>query len=223
MIGVMPSEMRVKSWFPASTDGFIPTAWTEKEAQSRGNHNWLVAARLRPGVSVANAQSAMNVISDRLARDYPEEDKGWGAVVTPLRDHLVGDVRPALLTLLGAVGFVLLIACANTANLVLARTIARRKELAIRAALGASAGQVLRPVLAETTILALAGGMIGLFVARAGQSLVTSALAEQLPRATEVQLDARVLGFTLIASWRPALPPDCSPAAAFFAATSMIS
>jgi predicted permease len=200
VIGVMPPELNVKAWFPASTEGWIPLAWTEKDRATRGNHNYLVAARLREGVTAAQAQSAMNVISDRLARDYPEEDKGWGAVVTPLRDDLVGDVRPALLALLGAVGFVLLIACANTANLVLARTIARRKELAIRAALGATSAQVLRPVLLETTLLALAGGAIGLIVARAGQSLVTSALADQLPRATEVQLDGRVLAFTLVSS-----------------------
>src|SRR5947209_5097527 len=142
----------------------------------------------------------MNVISDRLAREYPEEDKGWGATVFTLRDDLVGDVRPALLRLLGAVGFVLLIACANTANLVLARTIARRKELAIRTALGASAAQVLRPILIETTVLAIVGGALGLLVAGAGESLVTRPLADQLPRATEVRLDARVLGFTLAAS-----------------------
>src|SRR6185437_5339692 len=102
--------------------------------------------------------------------------------------------------LLGAVGFVLLIACANTANLVLARTIARRKEFAIRAAIGASRRQVLYPVLVETTLLALIGGALGLLVARSGQSLVTRALADQLPRATEVQMDGRVLAFTLIAS-----------------------
>ena len=200
IIGVMPPEVNVKAWFPASTEGWIPIAWTEKDRAIRGNHNWSVVARLRPGVTVARAQSAMNVISDRLARDYPEEDKGWGAIVTELRDRLVGGVRPALLTLLGAVGFVLLIACANTANLVLARTIARRKELAIRAALGASSRQVLRPVLTETTILALAGGALGLLVAGSGQTLVTKALAEQLPRATEVQLDGRVLAFTLVTS-----------------------
>ena len=200
IIGVMPPELNVKAWFPASTEGWIPMPWTEKEKAKRGDHNWNVAARLRPGITVAQAQSAMNLISDRLARDYPEEDKGWGAIVTQLRDNLVGDVRPALLTLLGAVGFVLLIACANTANLVLARTIARRKELAIRAALGASARQVLRPILTETMLLALAGGALGLLVARSGQALVTKALADQLPRATEVQLDGRVLAFTLIAS-----------------------
>src|SRR5690242_4475895 len=200
VIGVMPAELNVKAWFPASTEGWIPMPWTEEERAKRGNHSWNVAARLRPGVTVAQAQSAMNVISDRLARDYPEEDKGWGAIVTQLRDNLVGDVRPALLTLLGAVGFVLLIACANTANLVLARTIARRKELAIRAALGASSRQVLRPVFTETMLLAIAGGALGLLVARSGQTLVTKALADQLPRATEVQLDGRVLAFTLIAS-----------------------
>ncbi|HEY2017882.1 MAG TPA: ADOP family duplicated permease, partial [Bryobacteraceae bacterium] len=183
-----------------STEGWIPIAWTEKDRATRGLHNWLVAARLRPGVTVAQAQSAMDVISNRLAREYPEEDKGWGAVVTPLRDYLVGDVRPALLTLLGAVGFVLLIACANTANLVLARTIARRKEFAIRAALGASSPQVLGSVLAETTVLAIAGGALGLLVAKSGQSLVTRALADQLPRATEVQLDGAVLAFTAAAS-----------------------
>ena len=200
VIGVMPPEVNVKAWFPASTEGWIPIAWTEKDRAVRGIHNWNVVARLRPGVTVARAQSAMNVISDRLARDYPEEDKGWGAIVTELRDRLVGGVRPALLTLLGAVGFVLLIACANTANLVLARIMARRKELAIRVALGASSRQVLRPVLTETTILALTGGALGLLVAGSGQTLVTKALADQLPRATEVQLDGRVLAFTLVAS-----------------------
>jgi len=200
VIGVMPARFHVKSWFPASTQGLVPLTWTDAERASRGNHNWLVAARLRPGVTVAKAQSEMTVISDRLSSDYPEEDKGWGAVVTRLRDDLVGDVRPALLTLLGAVGFVLLIACANTSNLVLARTIARRKELAIRAALGASGRQVLRPVLTETMLLALAGGALGLLVASAGQTLVTRALADQLPRATEVQLDGFVLAFTAFAS-----------------------
>lgn len=200
VIGVMPPSFYVKSWFPVSTQAWIPVAWTDKERAERGDHNWLVVARLRPGVKVEKAQSEMDVISGRLARDYPNEDKGWGAVVTPLRDHLVGDVRPALLALLGAVGFVLLIACANTANLVLARTIARRKELAIRAALGASSLQMIVPILMETTLLALLGGALGTFVARAGQSLVIKALADQLPRATEVQLDGRVLAFTLVAS-----------------------
>ncbi len=200
IIGVMPREFQLKSWFPAAVDAWAPIAWTPEEASTRGNHNYLVIARLHPGISVSEAQSQMNVISDRLARDYPEEDKGWGAVVNSLSDRLVGGVRPALLTLLGAVGFVLLIACANTANLMLARTIARRKELAIRAALGASAGQVILPVLVETTLLSLAGGAIGLLFAESAQSLVIRALAAQMPRAVDIHLDIRVLAFTLLAS-----------------------
>jgi putative ABC transport system permease protein len=200
VIGVMPPHFFVRSWFPASTQAWVPLALTDEERNNRRNHNRTVIARLRPGVTVAQAQSSMTVISDRLSRDYPEENKGWGAVVNRLRDDLVGDARLPLLLLLGAVGFVLLIACANTANLVLARTIARRKELAIRAALGASGRQVLRPVLTETMLLAFAGGALGLTVARFGQSLVTRALADLLPRATEVQLDGFVLAFTALAS-----------------------
>lgn len=200
VVGVMPAEFNMPSWFPASTQAWVPLAWTPKDQAVRGNHNYHVVARLKPGVTIEQAQAQMNVISERLAREFPEEDKGWGAVVLSLRDHLVGDVRPALLTLLGAVGFVLLIACANTANLVLVRTLARRKELAIRAAMGASASQALRPVLVETTLLSVAGGALGLLFARSGQSLVVGALAEQMPRATEIQLDGRVLAFTLAAS-----------------------
>jgi predicted permease len=142
----------------------------------------------------------MNVISEQLAEAYPEENKGWGAVVTGLTDFLVGDVRPALLTLLGAVGFVLLIACANTANMVLARTITRRKEFAIRGALGATSGQVVFPILLETTLLALTGGGLGLLFAGPGQSLIMNALADQLPPSVEVHVDARVFAFTLLAS-----------------------
>ena len=200
VIGVMPARFQVKSWFPASTEAWVPLVWTPQLAAVRGDHSFLVIARLRPGVTVPEAQSQMNVISDALARQHPQENTGWGAAVSTVRDALVGDVRPALLTLLGAVGFVLLIACANTANLVLVRTIGRRKELAIRAALGANTAELFRPVLIETTLLSVAGGLLGLLIAESVQSLVLKALASQMPRATEVQLDLRVLGFTLAAS-----------------------
>jgi putative ABC transport system permease protein len=200
VIGVMPPRFYVKSWFPASSQAWVPLALTDEQRKVRGDHNFLTIARLRAGASLATAQSAMTVISDRLAQAYPEEDKGWGAIVNPLREDLVGDARLPLLILLGAVGFVLLIACANTANLVIARTIARRKELAIRAAMGASRTQVLRPVLMETTILAMAGGALGLIMANFGESLVTRALGDLLPRATEVELDGFVLAFTAATS-----------------------
>ena len=93
VIGIMPEWFHVTSWFPSATQGWIPIAWTDKERAIRGNHNWQAVARLRDGVSMAKAQSAMDVLSDRLARDYPEENKGWGASVITLRDNLVGDVR----------------------------------------------------------------------------------------------------------------------------------
>jgi putative ABC transport system permease protein len=214
VIGIMPPDFELKSWFPASSDGIVPVAWTPKEAATRGDHNYSVVARLRPGVTVAMARSDMSIVSERLANTYPNEDKGWGATVGTLRDELVGDVRPALLTLLGAVSFVLLIACANTANLVLARTATRRKELAIRAALGAGSVRAMFPGLVETMVLALTGGALGLVLARSAQSLVLKALAAELPRSIDVSIDLRVLVFTagasvftglaagLIAGWR---------------------
>ena len=200
VIGVMPGSFRFDSWFPSAADGWIPTGWTPQDGASRGNHNYLAAARLRRGVTVEQARSEMKVISERLATEYPEEDKGWGATVLTLQDLLVGDVRPALLILLGAVGFVLLIACANTANLVLARTLNRRKELAIRAALGASSSQVIRPVVVETVTLSVLGGLLGLVLATYGQPLVVGALADQLPHAIDVGINLPVLLFTLVMS-----------------------
>src|SRR5450759_5449320 len=137
----------------------------------------------------------MDTISKRLAQQYPADDKGWGAIAIPLREDLVGDVKPALLILLGAVAFVLLIACANVANLVLAKTLARRKEIAIRTALGASRRRVLQQVLAETVLLAIAGGALGLIIAHFGVMLIVKFLAQQLPRSTEIGLDTCVLSF----------------------------
>src|SRR6202011_5989809 len=135
------------------------------------------------------AQAEMTTISSRLEEQYPADDKGWGAVLIPVREQIVGDVRPALLVLLGAVAFVLLIACANVANLTLAKTFARRKEIAIRAALGASRGRVLQQVLVESVLLALAGGALGLLLAHGGTSIITNFLADSLPRFAEIGLD----------------------------------
>jgi predicted permease len=194
--GVMPTSFR----YPDFAQVWTPMAWTDKERAVRGEHHYTVVARLKSGIALKQAQAAMNTISSRLEQLYPEDNKGWGAVVVPLHDDLVSDVRPALLVLLGAVAFVLLIACVNVANLALAKTLSRRKEIAIRTALGASSARVLRQILSETVLLALAGGAIGLIYAGFGVRLIMAFLADKLPRSVEVGLDLPVLGFTAIIS-----------------------
>ena len=194
--GVMPASFQ----FPDFAQMWTPMAWTDKERAVRGEHHSVVVARLKPGVDLKQAQAEMNTISSRLEQQYPEDDKGWGAVVVPLHDDMVSDVRPALLVLLGAVAFVLLIASVNVANLALARTFSRQKEIAIRTALGASSARVLRQILTESVLLAIAGGALGLTYAHAGVRLIMAFLADKLPHSTEVGLDAKVLGFTAVIS-----------------------
>jgi putative ABC transport system permease protein len=201
VVGVMPA----KFFFPAPDTQWqpqiwTPLGWTDQDRAVRGDHNYLVIGRLKPEISLRQAQAEMNTISRALEQQYPTDDKGWGAVVVPLRDQLVEDFRPALLILLGAVAFVLLIACANLANLLLARTLARSKEIAIRTALGASRIRVLRQVLSETIVLALIGGTFGLLLARIGIISIVSFMSAKLPRAGEIGLDGAVLGFTFAVS-----------------------
>src|SRR5882757_6530057 len=190
--GVMPASFQ----FPDFAQMWTPMAWTDKERAVRGEHHSVVVARLKPGVDLKQAQAAMNTISSRLEKQYPEDNKGWGAVVVPLHDDLVSDVRPALLMLLGAVTFVLLIASVNVANLVLAKTFGRQKEIAIRTAMGASSARVFRQVLTESVLLALIGGALGLTFAHAGIRLIMAFLADKVPPTVEVGLDAKVLFFT---------------------------
>jgi putative ABC transport system permease protein len=194
--GVMPAGFQ----FPEFAQMWTPMAWTDQEKAVRGEHHSVVVARLKPGVDLKQAQAEMNTISSRLEQQYPEDDKGWGAVVVPLHDDLVNDVRPALLVLLGAVGFVLLIASVNVANLGLARTFSRQKEIAIRTALGATSVRVLRQVLTESVLIALVGGALGLTFAHAGIRLIMAFLADKLPRSIEVGLDSKVLAFTAVIS-----------------------
>jgi predicted permease len=194
--GVMPANFR----FPGFAQMWTPMAWTDKERVVRGEHHYMVIARLKPGVELKQAQAEMNTISGRLQQLYPEDDKGWGAIVIPLHDDLVADVRPALLVLLGAVAFVLLIACVNVANLALAKTFGRQKEIAIRTALGASSVRVLRQILTETVLLALMGGALGLVYAPFAVRLIVAFLADKFPRSIDVRLDSQVLVFTAVIS-----------------------
>jgi putative ABC transport system permease protein len=194
--GVMPANFR----HPDYAEMWTPMAWTNKEKAVRGEHHYSVFARLKPGVNVQQAQAEMNTISSRLEQQYSEDDKGWGAVVLPLQEDLVSDVRPALLVLLGAVGFILLIACVNVANLSLARTFSRQKEIAIRTALGASSARVVRQILSESVVLALLGGALGLTYAHFGIRLIMVFLADKLPQSMDTAIDVKVLAFTAVVS-----------------------
>jgi len=196
VIGVMPDKFRM----PDFAWAWVPIGWTDADRAIRGNHNYLVIARLKPQITIDQAKSELSAISTRLEQQYPEDDKGWGATLVPLREQFIGDVRTALLVLLGAVAFVLLIACANVANLVLAKTLARGKEMAIRSALGAGRAVLLRHILVETLLLSLLGGTLGFLLARVVIALSTNLLADRLPAFMNATLDAQVLIYTLLLS-----------------------
>jgi putative ABC transport system permease protein len=208
VVGVMGPAFTFPDWAQLWT----PLAMTEKERAVRGEHSAMVVARLKPGVDVSRGRAEMQAISRVLEQEYPEDNTGWGATVVPLRDDLVGNVRPSLLILLGAVAVVLLIACANVANLVLARTLARRREMAVRLALGAGTARIVRQVLTETTLLALAGGALGLLVARAGVELITAFFGDGLPREMPIQADGGVLMFTVLVSLATGVAAGLAPA-----------
>ena len=193
IVGVMGPKMTK----PDFAQAWTPLGLTAQEAAVRGEHHFMSVARLKPGVTVEQAQAEMNTISQRLEQAYPADDKGWGASVISLRDDVVGDVRPALLMMLGAVVFVLLIACANVANLIFARTFSRRKEVAIRSALGASRSRIVQPLLTESVIIAVCGGAFGLVLAQFGIELLLKFFADKLPRMGEIGLSTQVLFFTL--------------------------
>ena len=196
IVGVMGPAMTK----PEFAQMWVPLALTPAEKAVRSEHNFRVVGKMKPGVTLKQAQSEMDTISQRLEQAYPGDDKGWGALVVPLREETVGDIRPALLMMLGAVAFVLLIACANVANLVLARTFARRKEIAIRTAMGATRPRIVQQLLSETVLLALFGGVLGLVAAYFGIELLLKYFADKLPRMGEIGLSVPVLAFTLAVS-----------------------
>ena len=200
VIGVMPAEFD----FPpgANVDIWTPLSFDPNDAhgRSRKARSLNVVGRLADGTPQEQAQREMTVIAGRLATTFPDSNTGWGARVISAQEQLVTTVRPALLLISAAVGFLLLIVCANVANLVLARLSSRRGEIAVRAALGAGRGQLVRQVLAESFVLAGIGGTLGLLVAWAGVRLVHTLPQGSLPRMEEVRLDGGVLLFALLVS-----------------------
>jgi putative ABC transport system permease protein len=176
-------------------DFFIPLRFSE-ELDSRSSLSLHVLARLKPATGVKQAQAEANTIAIRLAKQYPESNTDRGMRVIPLRDSLIGQARLALLILFVAVSCVLLIACANVANLLLARTAARRREIAVRSALGASRFRLLRQFLAESLVLSVLGAFVGLLMAGWALMLVISILPQNFPRIVEIHIDPWVLGFT---------------------------
>jgi predicted permease len=196
VLGVAPAKFD----FPYQAKLWVPLAWTEKKKAVRGNHGYIVIARLKPEIDMKKAQSELDTISARLAQQYPADDAGWGAVVLRLNQQMFQQVGPALLVLFGAVGFVLLIACTNVANLTLAKALGRRKEIAVRTALGASRGRIISLVLTETVLISVVGGALALLLAHFVIEAIADSIGPQLPLAVQIGLDGWVLGFTLAIS-----------------------
>jgi len=197
IVGVLPAETN----FPARIDVFTPTEIKREDSSERGgSHNWRTIARLKPGVSIEQAQAEMNTVTQRQAELYPDTNKGWQVQIQSLRDYIFGNSSAALLLLFGAVAIVLVIACANVANLQLGRIHSRRRELAVRLALGAGRFRIVRQFLIENMLLSVFGGTLGVFAASACLSAVRTLGPDSIPRLTESALSLPAFCFALAIS-----------------------
>jgi predicted permease len=201
VVGVMPPTFRypdkVEIWTPLALPASASTDWKNRYLR--------VIARLRPGVTLGEAQAQMSMLAERIAREHPDTNTGEGVMLKPLRKQIAGDIRTPLLVLLGAVGFVLLIACVNVANLLLARAASREREIAIRTALGAGRLRLLRQMLTESVLLSLAGGVAGLLLAYWSAGFLLSLFPNNIanlsiPTVQAIPIDGRVLAFTIAAT-----------------------
>jgi putative ABC transport system permease protein len=209
VIGVAPANFQSPEkgdelWIPMSFDGGdrmrIPSVASPEDLVARNRRFMKSVALLKPGVTPEQAQEQLKTIASNLERDYPDKNGGISVNAIPMTEQVVGDIRPALYILLAAVAFVLLIACANVANLLLARAASRQKEIAIRIALGAGRGRLIRQLLTESILLAIVGGAFGLALALAAIKLLVAINPANIPRLGEIDIDGRVLGFTFLVS-----------------------
>ena len=209
VVGVAPQtfqspipEDNPQLWVPLSLDGGdrlrVPSYVNPARLSIRTNRFLIGIARLKPGVTAKRAQAALETIAGQLEQQYKDTNAGISTSVVPLREHIIGKIQSALMVLLAAVGFVLLIACANVANLLLARAAARRKEIAIRTALGAGRLRLIRQLLTESILLAVMGGALGLLLAYGEIRLLLGLNLANIPRLNEIDIDNRVLGFTFL-------------------------
>ena len=196
VVGVMPEGFQ----FPAGVDLWTPLALDARQLSYTGAHVIQVAGRLKPGITLEQAQAGMNALARRIEPQRPHSNSGWGVALVPLHEQLVSGVRQGLWVLLGAVGFVLLIACANVANLLLTRAAARGREVAIRAALGAGRWRLVQQLLTESVLLAWLGGSLGLLLSLWGMETLVRFAPVGLPRIGDVRMNGWVLGFTAVAS-----------------------
>lgn len=209
VVGVVPVDFQLDG----TIDVLTPLGQaTEPRMRNRGAHFLHVVARLQPGASLASTQSELSLISQRLAKQYPESNDGITIAPHRLQEELVRDVRPTLWLLLGAVTLVLLIACVNVASLLLARAVSRERELAIRTALGARRGRLIRQCLTESTLLGFGGGVLGLLLAGLGSRTLVKFWPDSLPRAAEVEIDWRVLLFAASVTLASSLAFGLAPA-----------
>jgi predicted permease len=207
IVAVMPPGIRFPdapiSWLAERADLWLPRAWEESRAGSRGDQNLAVIARMAPGVTVARAQADLDAIAARFRAAFPDryvQPGRWGITAVSLREQMEGDVRPALLVLSSAVGLVLLIACVNVANLLLARGAARRRELGVRVSLGAGRGRIARQLMTESAVLSLAGGALGVALAWWAVRTLAGLQAARVPFLDTVRIDGTVLTFSLALS-----------------------
>ena len=214
IVGIMPPGVRLQfehSLVDKPADLWRPWVLPESWRQPRGRF-LSVIGRVASGVSVAHAQTEMNTIAASLAIEFPAFDTGWSSRLVPIRDEIAGDLKPALLLLAGAVAFVLLIACANVANLLLSRAAVRQREIAIRSALGAGRGRVVRQLLTESLTLACFGGALGLLIAAWGVDALVAISPVDLTKVGHVALSRTVLAFTALVSLATAVLAGVAPA-----------